>query len=381
VLGQTFLKLIRLLNIHVPYLDPSIYIQRFARGLDFGKDTQKIAADATRIVQRMERDWIVQGRRPSGICGASLILAARMNGHVRTVKDVMYVVKVADITIQKRLDDFKATSSSQLTVEQFRSVWLERAHDPPSFNAKKRKRKRGLDGEEVEEESSTVTDIPIDPALTTPQLNGTSGPVSTTPPAPINPLSPPPSHSPRPHQTPDDTAEEAIMTEISTELKSCLTPQIVAELSEARRIEKERQLRESNPASPSSMHMNDPLILDDVDDDYDVKFALLSQQESKTKEKVWMEANAEYLELQEEKRKKKEMDEKNGVVKPTRKRRKGLNHAQMVKAGIIQPGDIPSRSLTESIPASPAESAKIMLMKKGFSSKINYKALDHLFDD
>lgn len=303
-----------------------------------------------------------------------------MNNQVRTVKDVMYVVKVADITIQKRLDEFKATSSSQLTVEQFRNVWLERAHDPPSFESKKLKRILESTGEEVEEPeegSRAGPGIPIDPAL-----SALATPVPNSPtPVPNTDMPPPSTPRPRPAGSPTRAEEEAIMAEINTELSSCLTAEIVAELSEARRLEKERQLRDSMPGSPSSIHTNDPLKLDDVDDDYDVKFAILSQEESEIKEKIWMEANSEYLQLQEEKRKKREMDEKNGVVKPTRKRRKGLNHAQMIKAGIIQPGDMAHRSLTESIPASPAESAKIMLMKRGFSSKINYKALDHLFDD
>ncbi|RPA86296.1 BRF1-domain-containing protein [Ascobolus immersus RN42] len=382
LLGQTFIKFLRVVNkTNLDPVDPSLYVHRFARGLDFGKDTTKIATDALRIIQRMKRDWISQGRRPSGICGACLILAARMNGHVRTVRDVMYVVKVADITIQKRLDEFKSTQSSQLTVEQFRSIWLERSHDPPSFGPKK-KRKRGLNEALLGDGAPNEPDIPIDPELIAAQSLDSHA-LSLMPPAPADPLSPPSSHSPGARHSPDDTAEEAITNEINSELGSCqsfLTPEILAELNEARRVEQERQLRESNPGSPSSMHTVDPQLLDDVDDDFDVQNALLSQKESETKEKVWMEANADYLELQEEKRKKREMDEKNGVVKPTRKRRKGPNHAQLVKAGIIQPGDS-NGSLTESIPASPAESAKMLLMKRGFSSKINYKALDHLFDD
>jgi transcription factor IIIB subunit 2 len=50
----------------------------------------------------MDRDWITSGRRPAGICGACLLIAARMNGFRRTTREMIYVVKVADVTIQKR---------------------------------------------------------------------------------------------------------------------------------------------------------------------------------------------------------------------------------------------------------------------------------------
>lgn len=83
-------------------IDPSIYISRFAAACDFGEYTHRVAQDAVRLVQRMDRDWIRTGRRPSGICGACLLIAARINGFQRTVKEMIYVVKVADQTIQKR---------------------------------------------------------------------------------------------------------------------------------------------------------------------------------------------------------------------------------------------------------------------------------------
>lgn len=128
--------------------------------LDFKTATNKVAEDAVRMVQRMSLDWMVMGRRPSGVCGACLILAARMNNFRRTVTEVVYIVKVTTHTIQKRLDEFKLTPSSALTVEEFlNNEFLESAHDPPSFyekqeefikNKKARKRKR-RDSEDDEE--------------------------------------------------------------------------------------------------------------------------------------------------------------------------------------------------------------------------------------
>ncbi|CAO3622878.1 unnamed protein product [Mucor fragilis] len=132
-LGATFLKLCRVLNLSLPHVDPSIYISRFAVALDFGDYTQRVAQDAVRLTQRMDRDWITSGRRPAGVCGACLLMAARMNGFRRTTKEMTYVVRVADVTIQKRLFEFNQTESAQLSVHDFRTLWLEKRADPPSF--------------------------------------------------------------------------------------------------------------------------------------------------------------------------------------------------------------------------------------------------------
>jgi len=154
-LGHTFKSLHQKISISADGIMPVLpedLIYRFATKLEFGQDTTKVAESAVRLVQRMSLDWMVMGRRPSGICGACLILAARMHNFRRTVKEVVYIVKVTTATIQKRLEEFKVTASSDLTVEEFLSnQFLESAHDPPSFykkteaylsTKKKRKRKR-----------------------------------------------------------------------------------------------------------------------------------------------------------------------------------------------------------------------------------------------
>lgn len=174
-LGHTFKALHQKISISADGIMPVLpedLIYRFATKLEFGQDTTKVAESAVRLVQRMSLDWMVMGRRPSGICGACLILAARMHNFRRTVKEVVYIVKVTTATIQKRLEEFKVTASSDLTVEEFLSnQFLESAHDPPAFyqqsesymaNKKKRKRKRhpleGPDGDDEESEIQRILD-------------------------------------------------------------------------------------------------------------------------------------------------------------------------------------------------------------------------------
>lgn len=38
--------------------------------LEFGEKTHEVSMTALRLLQRMKRDWMHTGRRPSGLCGA-----------------------------------------------------------------------------------------------------------------------------------------------------------------------------------------------------------------------------------------------------------------------------------------------------------------------
>jgi len=140
VLAHTFVKFCEALSINLPTIDPSLYIQRFASKLEFEEKTNLVANTALRILQRMNRDWLVIGRRPSGICGACLLIAARLHGFRRSQKEVINVVRICDGTLRKRLIEFKQTPSGSMTGEEFEliDVSLFREQDPPSFNRKRK---------------------------------------------------------------------------------------------------------------------------------------------------------------------------------------------------------------------------------------------------
>ncbi|XP_063958999.1 transcription factor IIIB 90 kDa subunit-like [Lytechinus pictus] len=89
----------------------------------------------------MKRDWIHMGRRPSGLCGAALLVAARMHNFHRTQRDVIKVVKVCDATLRKRLSEFEETPSGKLTIDEFHKIDLEEEQDPPSFKRGRRNAK------------------------------------------------------------------------------------------------------------------------------------------------------------------------------------------------------------------------------------------------
>lgn len=134
----------------MPLVDPGLYMARFADKLDFGTETAKVVSNANRIAQRMDRDWIVRGRRPAGICAASLFIAARMNGFRRTTREIVLVVKICEGTLRSRLSEFKNTDSGKLGQTVFETINLDKTHNPPSFALHKHKREL-----QVEEDGGT----------------------------------------------------------------------------------------------------------------------------------------------------------------------------------------------------------------------------------
>lgn len=138
-LGSTYLKLVRALQIQkLPIADPSLFIQHFADRLQFGDKTAKVCKDATKLAQRMSLDWIYEGRRPAGIAGACILIAARMNHINRSHAEIVAVARVGEETIQKRLNEFKKTTSGKLKISEFRESQNLNDSVPPSFEKNRR---------------------------------------------------------------------------------------------------------------------------------------------------------------------------------------------------------------------------------------------------
>ena len=134
-LGRTFVPLCKELGLSLPTVDPSLYIHRFASRLSLGEGAQEVAMTALRIVARMCRDWIVAGRKPSGACGAALLIAVRVHGFRRTRGQVLQALRIVDTTLRNRLAEFEATSAGDVAVEDLEALDAPGggAADPPSF--------------------------------------------------------------------------------------------------------------------------------------------------------------------------------------------------------------------------------------------------------
>ncbi|KAL7714861.1 Transcription initiation factor IIIB chain BRF [Entamoeba marina] len=141
-LGRTFVRFCEELKLDLPFVDPCLYLQRFAEDLGFGQRTGEVVRTAMRICQRMNRDWMHYGRRPSGICGVALYLAGRIHGEVRSLEDVVQVVRLSATTVRVRLKEFLRTPSADLTVQQLKDDKDVAAPcQPPSYTLNRMKDK------------------------------------------------------------------------------------------------------------------------------------------------------------------------------------------------------------------------------------------------
>ena len=250
---------------------------------------------------------MVQGRRPAGVCGACLLLAARMNNFRRSVEEIVQIVKIADTTLRKRLDEFRKTPSGKLTLADFRRVWLEEEQDPPAFTKgnekeererekkrKGKKRKRERDKEEEEEEDETQ-DVEAEMEESIKQVSKDSDPllfgaemgdgqglplflpdVVLDEVANIDPTlreKPPPSPL-------EIVVDEAVAEEVSSILQTDRGLQVAQALNEA-------ESRRNAALMPDDFA--------DLDDEELDQF-ILTEEEVKIKERVWVEMNKDYLE-------------------------------------------------------------------------------------
>ena len=67
----------------------------------------------------MERDWITTGRRPSGLCGACILISAKLHKLNIDINVISKVVHVCPQTIFNRIDEFSLTRVATMTMEQF----------------------------------------------------------------------------------------------------------------------------------------------------------------------------------------------------------------------------------------------------------------------
>ncbi|KAG0085768.1 transcription factor TFIIIB subunit brf1 [Podila epicladia] len=385
-LGVTFLHLTKQLSLTLPLVDPSLYISRFATMLDFGEDTQRVANDALRLVSRMDRDWIRTGRRPAGVCGACLLIAARMHHYRRSQKEIIQVVKIGESTLRKRLDEFAATPSGQLTVSDFRELWLEDAADPPAFAKSKKRSQWDLDGDDDEQDEVNQEIIRrgnkkqkiqlqsvkegLDEEVGHIETLTTSGElvsmIKHSGPTAEQAQEEPEAAKDREMEEPEEGSEaadgeeddeeeeegedDALEEEMDEEMRAAMDNPLIRE--EEERLDAEEAARKLIPFEP----------LDDVDDD-EIENVILNEEEVKIKTQVWMELNKEYLQEQEEKRARIEMEKKMGIYNTKKGRKKGKKQ---------QP---PSSSA--------AEAGKSILepkLPRQKSKKINYSALDTMDD-
>lgn len=359
-LGKTYLKLSNALCINIPPIDPCIYIIRFSNRLHklIGTDASKvrdIELTALRLVQRMKRDWIHTGRRPSGLCGAALLVACRLNGIHCNIRDIIKIVQVCETTIRKRLAEFGDTQTGRLTLDEFMTVDLEGEDDPPCFKeARKRQRltlqqiESGEKTNEFEEEISKfqkMIDDKLEEFRSIKQKKFKSL------------LS-----SEDELVTEENAVEKIVEQETADVLSKVLndddeTETVLEKLKEFRPTAKNLGLIKTStgleiaiPEEEEPEQDDGELDLDGIDDD-EIDSYLLNEVEQQSREDLWNKVNTEYLKERAEKEA--EESEAPKIVKKKQTKRKRA----------------------PCVATSANEAVETMLQEKRISTKINYKVL------
>ncbi|XP_066550982.1 transcription factor IIIB 90 kDa subunit [Amia ocellicauda] len=387
VLGKTFLLLARELCINAPAIDPCLYIPRFAHMLEFGNKNHEVSMTALRLLQRMKRDWMHTGRRPSGLCGAALLVAARMHDFRRTVKEVISVVKVCEATLRKRLTEFEDTPTSQLTIDEFMKVDLEQECDPPSFTAGQRKLKlQQLEQElakkldEVEGEICCYQDeIENELEISRPKMKGPYASYAKK--DPLDTLSQ--SSGPPGDEDGEDEELEAAANHLNKSFGQDALPgdgsppeardwpeparpqppslaSLLGPLPTAASLGLTESISEciAGEKENDGDSENGELDLNGIDDD-EIERYILNDKEVEIKTQLWMKENADYLKEQKEKEERIAKEKELGIYKEQKPKKSGKKR--------------------EPIRASTAgEAIEKMLEQKKISSKINYDVLRDL---
>ncbi|VAI32769.1 unnamed protein product [Triticum turgidum subsp. durum] len=363
VLGGVFLQLCQVLllgehPIVQKLVDPSLFIHRFTERL-LGKRDNAVSDTALRIVASMKRDWMQTGRKPSGLCGAALYIAALSHGYDYTKADIAAVVHVCEATLSKRLVEFENTDSGSLTIEDFLakadeetvpkcsakygdvlcehkgaehfshglceecyynftelSGGLEGGADPPAFQRAEKKRhaaaKRAKDSSVVDTTLCELHSSDVEHNIMSPGKNCV-GKSST-----------------------------GCSSQTANDFEAPIDPEVEGENGKAD---------------------SDPENLSDIDD-VEVDGYLHNEEETQNKKVIWEEMNKEYLE---------EQAAKEALAAELA--------ARGISVGEGQPKKRKRKEDKNSTPAeTPAEATCNMLKRKGLGSKINVEAVSGLYN-
>lgn len=366
-LGRTLSFLSRSLRINLPSTDPCLYIMRFACLLEFGDKQKEVVNLATRLVERMKRDWISTGRRPTGLCGAALLIASRAFNFNRAISDIVRVVHISESVVRKRLDEFSQTASGALTIDEFQTVDLDQNEDPPAYREACKKAREDMLKEEQRIAEQMTGDVhlmeaEVEKALekkrrekfkTTAYAKMVTG---------VDEIG-------------VGKAEAALVRdEIMESVYEAADNGLTQSTSQASNFGPTLQslgIAPTQTITYKQEHLapadnpNGDLDLDGIDDD-EIDSYILSNAESEIKERFWMKMNGEHLKEMERRKREREEDEASNPDQK-KKRRKPASAARHTDAGPA--------------PSTAAEAIEKVIQEKKLSNKVNYdilKEIDHV---
>lgn len=324
--------------IDVPMIDPSLFLERFARKLELGTSQHQVQTTANRLIQFMSRDWLCIGRRPYSLCGAALAVSAFYHGFRIPAQHISEVVRIGEGTIKTRLLEMRHTPLALMNREEFEQEDVKKITDGDQKALPPCMKRAGIFGRRAaaltDAEKEALKDKARDPAIMDGQVSDepSRGVANTHAIVPIV------GSREEKYTTKDPSPEviEDIVQDIQSQLISdgvlAKTPQESAASQSSglcpAAIARIDQLMDKKPifadcsasepgdgqgtsiadVSASSVCGGGDDTLSDVDDD-DLDMYLLDEEERQSKSDIWHEVNKDYLEEwyirgQEAKRKK-----------------------------------------------------------------------------
>lgn len=280
----------------------------------------------------MSRDYINTGRRPNGLCGAAILVSARLHGVPLSIKKMVNVVKISMSVLKQRLNDLGNTKSAALTLEDFFSNKLEKIieSDPPSYqksrsNYKKRvlleEQNKWLSPEIIEQVMRANQDIELFRKLQETYKMGIDlyGETQTL-------FYTPKRKRGRPRKNPPESQEPSKSSEMSIIIPEGLDLPVIRPLDES------------------------VAVIEGFEDDDEVLNCILSPEEIALKAQAFDEENREFYQIRKEKQDRKELEEEltiKRIAKGPRLRKAGLSQlaTEHLLKSVMNPG--PKRTISE----------------------------------
>ncbi|XP_050144094.1 transcription factor IIIB 60 kDa subunit isoform X2 [Malus sylvestris] len=381
VLGAVFLQLCKTLRLNEHPIvqkpvDPSWFIHKFTESLPGGTN-KRVMQTALRIITSMKRDWMQTGRKPSGLCGAALYISGHSHGLNYSKSDITRIVHVCDATLTKRLVEFENTESGSLTIEEF----LEKARELEEFSKEPILALKVGNADDVlcEHKGSGkpfaygLCRICYDDFM---QISGG-----------LEGGSNPPAFQRAEVKRSEEASAEQIATDSGVEPcqspdNSKQLPNFEKELNKSKTESKDERKQFTEPESTTvdadAEDCDKPDNLSDIED-AEVDSYLLNEEGKRYKQMIWEEMNREYIEEQAEKERQNKAAGMDPDIPEDAKNLGQATAAAMAKKRKERQLAREAEARSSTPAKNAAEATHQMLTKKRLSSKINFEAIEHIF--
>ncbi|KAM1385429.1 hypothetical protein FF1_031830 [Malus domestica] len=381
VLGAVFLQLCKTLRLNEHPIvqkpvDPSWFIHKFTESLPGGTN-KRVMQTALRIITSMKRDWMQTGRKPSGLCGAALYISGHSHGLNYSKSDITRIVHVCDATLTKRLVEFENTESGSLTIEEF----LEKARELEEFSKEPILALKVGNADDVlcEHKGSGkpfaygLCRICYDDFM---QISGG-----------LEGGSNPPAFQRAEVKRSEEASAEQIATDSGVEPcqspdNSKQLPNFEKELNKSKTESKDERKQFTEPESTTvdadAEDCDKPDNLSDIED-AEVDSYLLNEEGKRYKQIIWEEMNREYIEEQAEKERQNKAAGMDPDIPEDAKNLGQATAAAMAKKRKERQLAREAEARSSTPAKNAAEATHQMLTKKRLSSKINFEAIEHIF--